>query len=299
VSPIHPQYPVLTKGLKGKQVAVEFHCTPARKIVNQAYNQSMVIDIFEIAGHRVEINASIRPIHHYTHRLQGHLPHRYCLDLGASDGLGQSNTLHLFMQGWRGLLIEAETRPFQKLQHFYHQHIPWAQTLQAHITPDNLLGALESHHVPTELGFVSLDIDSFDYEVLATLLSTYQPAIICAEINEKIPPPLQFWVTYTPGHVYQRDHFYGMSLSAFAALGARFGYQLVHLCFNNAFLIHKRWNQWPVLSQEQAYDTYRYGPHPPWNDNVEALLHMSPEQAVLFLQQHFAAYAGRYHLQPS
>lgn len=276
-------------------MAVEFHCTPARKIVNRAYNQSMVIDIFEIAGHRVEVNASIRPIHHYTKQIQA--PLRYCLDIGASDGLGQSNTLHLFMQGWKGLLLEAESKPFQRLQSFYHQHLPWAQTLQAQITPDNLLSILAEQDVPAELGFVSLDIDSFDYDVLATLLTSYQPAIICAEINEKIPPPLHFWVPYTPGHIYQRDHFYGMSLSALATLGARFGYQLVHLCFNNAFLIHERWNRWPVLHPEQAYDSYRHGPHPPWNDNMEALLHMSSEQAMAFINNYFSPYQGRYHLQ--
>lgn len=255
----------------------------------------MVIDSFEIAGHRVEINASIRPIHHYTQALQAQLPH-YCLDIGASDGLGQSNTLHLSMQGWHGLLIEAEPQPFQRMQRFYREHLPWIQTLQARMTPDTLISHLLAQEVPQAFGFLSLDIDSFDYDVLAALLPHYRPGIICAEINEKIPPPLRFWVHYHPEHRYRGDHFYGMSLSALADLGAQFGYQLVHLCFNNAFLIHQDYNRWPVLSVEEAYNSYRYGPHPPWNADMEDLLQLPPEYVVRLVAERFGAYAGRYHL---
>ena len=47
------------------------------------------------------------------------------------------------------------------------------------------------------LYFLNIDIDSYDLEVLVTILeNSYKPDIVSIEINEKIPPPIYFKVTY-------------------------------------------------------------------------------------------------------
>ncbi|PKL75118.1 MAG: hypothetical protein CVV27_17060, partial [Candidatus Melainabacteria bacterium HGW-Melainabacteria-1] len=151
--------------------------------------------------------------------------------------------------------------------------------------------------IPRQFGFLSLDIDSFDFDILATLLCNYRPALICAEINEKIPPPLRFRVQYDPDFIYSGDHFYGMSLASLYDLSQHHDYQLLELCFNNAILIaaEQRPSDWPPKSPDAAY-AEGFLNHPPldYNQNLAALQRLAPETGLAFLQAHFAAYRGRY-----
>ncbi|HEY9843736.1 MAG TPA: hypothetical protein V6D23_24910, partial [Candidatus Obscuribacterales bacterium] len=142
---------------------------------------------------------------------------------------------------------------------------------------------------------LSLDIDSFDYDVLAALLQAYRPTMICAEINEKIPPPIRFRVPYRDDHFYTGDHFYGMSLSSLADLAQLHNYDLIQLCFNNVLLVAREHNRYAVQTPAEAYAAgYLSTEIPEYNQNMAPLQSMSPEEGLAFLNEHFAAYAGRY-----
>ena len=39
-------------------------------------------------------------------------------------------------------------------------------------------------------------------------LTRYRPELICAEVNEKIPPPLKFSVRWDPNYRWSNDHFW-------------------------------------------------------------------------------------------
>lgn len=227
--------------------------------------------------------------------------HRFAVDIGAGDGEIMSNSCGLFRAGWDGLAAEWDGAKFAKLAYRY-AGFPGARLARARVTPENVLGLLAAAEAPREFGFLNLDIDSFDHFVLARLLAEYRPSLICAEINEKIPPPLKFTVKWDPGHRWAQDHFFGQSLGMLDDLGKRHGYALVGLEYNNAFLIPRELNPVPMLSAEEAYRVGYSGradrlQRLPWNRDMEPLLAMGPDAARAFVREKFSAYAGKYILE--
>jgi hypothetical protein len=229
------------------------------------------------------------------------LRHRFAVDIGAGDGETMSNSYSLFRSGWDGLAAEWDGARFAKLAYRY-AGFPGARLVRARITPDNVLGILAAAEAPKEFGFLNLDIDSYDHYVLERILSAYRPSLICAEINEKIPPPLKFTVKWDPAHRWAQDHFFGQSLSMLDDLGKRAGYALAGVEYNNAFLIPRELNPVPMLSAAEAY-RQGYAARPdrlqrlPWNKDMEPLLTMDAESAKAFVREKFKAYAGRYVLE--
>ena len=226
---------------------------------------------------------------------------RFAVDIGAGDGETMSNSCGLFRDGWEGLAAEWDGAKFAKLAYRY-AGLPGLRLARARVTPDNVQGLLAAAEAPREFGFLSLDIDSFDHYVLERLLSAYRPSLICAEINEKIPPPLKFAVKWDPAHRWAQDHFFGQSLSMLEDLAKRHGYALAGLEYNNAFLIARELNPVPMLSAEEAYRA-GYASRPdrlerlPWNRDMEPLLAMDAEAARAFVREKFAAYAGKFVLE--
>ena len=224
--------------------------------------------------------------------------HRYYVDIAAGDGATMSNTLALARAGWDGLAFEGDPALFTRLARAYAKY-PRVRLANTSVTPDNVVDLLRSHGVPRDFGVLSLDIDSYDHYVLARLLEAYRPGLICAEINEAIPPPVKFTVTYRPDHAWAKDHFFGQSLAMLDALRARHGYALVQVEYNNAFLVPEEAS--PVSSRPVA-EVYREGylARPdrllrlPWNREMEYLQGLPPEQVVAALHTRFARYAGRY-----
>lgn len=234
-------------------------------------------------------------------RLLAQVPvkHRFCVDIGAGDGETSSNTCGLLRDGWEGLSAEWDGRRFALMAHRY-AGLRGARLLRARITPDNVLDLLAGAEVPAEFGFLSLDIDGYDHFVLERLLTEYRPAVICAEINEKVPPPVRFSVRWSPDHAWTFDHFYGQSLSLLDDLGRRHGYALAALEYNNAFLVPAS-SGVPALTPEAAY-RQGYLDRPdrlqrlPWNADMEPLQALGAGEKVAFLREKFARYEGRYVL---
>ncbi|HLP40161.1 MAG TPA: hypothetical protein VK465_01530 [Fibrobacteria bacterium] len=225
--------------------------------------------------------------------------HRFCVDIGAGDGEQSSNTCFLYRQGWAGLSVEWDGGRFARMAWRYAGFRD-ARLLRARVTPGNVNDLLAGAETPREFGFLSLDIDSYDHFVLDRLLGAYRPAVICAEINEKVPPPVRFTVRWDPTHAWAFDHFYGQSLSSLEDLGLRHGYVLVGLEYNNAFLVPAD-SGIPGLSAEAAYRR-GYLDRPdrlarlPWNRDMEPLHSMVPEAMVEFLKEKFKGYEGKYVL---
>jgi hypothetical protein len=222
----------------------------------------------------------------------------YVVDIGASDGVTMSNTFALFREGWEGLAVEFGATEFAALARHY-AHLPRASLARAKVTPLNVLALLRAHSVPTEFGVLSLDIDGYDHFVLAEILKEFRPFLICAEVNEKIPPPVKFTVLWNPEYAWRTDHFFGQSLSQLHTLCESHQYALVELQYNNAFLIPVEKSPVPGLTPEAAYDSgYRARPDRaakfPWNADMEPLLSMPPERAVEFLHARFADRAGEF-----
>ena len=110
------------------------------------------------------------------------------------------------------------------------------------VKPTNIVSLLEGFEINKDFGFLNLDIDSFDYQVLEKLLEGgYRPAVASIEINETIPPPVFYYAKYSEkNHEYSVDYFFGCSLTAANYLMSKFEYSLSHIYGNNAFFLNKK-----------------------------------------------------------
>ena len=228
----------------------------------------------------------------------------YVVDIAASDGVDQSCTLGFFRDPkWKGFAVEMEPLKFSRLA-FLHSNFPDAKLARGRVTPLNVSALLQGFEVPPEFDILNLDIDSYDLEVLdAMLKSGFKPKIISMEINEKIPPPIYFNVTFNQDHVWQRDHFYGCSLTAAAQVVRPHGYILESVQYNNAVFVRADLAKGKIDEQsvEVAYDIgYRKRPDRvtlfPWNEHFDPILDCPPDLAIEFINTYFKKYTGKYTL---
>lgn len=225
----------------------------------------------------------------------------FCVDVAASDGSTMSNTLALFKRGWAGLSVEMDPLLFRDLAST-HVRFPGSALSRGRVTPDNICGLLHAAGAPREFGFLNLDIDGYDFFVLERLLQEFRPSLICAEINEKIPPPLKFTVTYDPAYTWDHSHFYGQSISQLDVLCKKHAYVFVALEYNNAFVMPQEVWLEQALTAAEAYrigylDQQDRKERLPWNADMEPLLTLAPHAAVEFLRTAFSAHEGHYTLE--
>jgi hypothetical protein len=218
-------------------------------------------------------------------------PIKYCVDIAAGNGLCQSNTYALYLNGWHGLAIEYDAQMFIDLTRTY-KSLPGVTLSKSKVTPDTVVDLLQRNKVPINFGLLNLDIDGYDYFVLEKILTTYKPSLICTEINEKIPPPIKFTVKWSDEFVWRGGHVYGQSLAQLHELMSKSGYDLVKIVYNNAFYILHELNPEKALTPENAYrDGYVNKPDRkekfPWNTDLEEVLHMTPNKALVVIKEHF------------
>lgn len=237
-----------------------------------------------------------RIIRSYMARLQP--THRYCVDIAASDGISSSNTYALFKEGWSGLAAEVDPTKFAMLAIAYRKFSN-VNLVKTKVLPETVTSILRSCECPRDFALLSLDLDGYDFFILDNLLGSFRPRLICAEINENIPPPLRFSVKYDIDHSWSGDHFHGQSISKCYELCEKYGYEIVELNYNNLFLVPRELNTFGSLSPEEAYETGYRGRSDrrekfPWNDDMEELLAMPREEGLRFVREKFRKYDGRF-----
>ena len=171
------------------------------------------------------------------------------------------------------------------------------------ISPNNIIGLFEKITDKKDPCFLDIDIDGYDFYVLEALLKGgYRPSLICAETNEKIPPPIKFSVKYDPAYSWDVSHFYGMSIAKADELFQEYGYDIIDLTYNNVYAVLRDKNtEYKTYSAAEAYDKFyrnradRAAKYP-WNNNVSSALEMSPEDGVKFFNNFFAGREFDYEL---
>jgi len=223
----------------------------------------------------------------------------YVVDVAASNGVAQSCTLQFFEQpGWHGLAVEMDPSKFAILA-FIYSSFKNARLARCRATPDNVCALLNGNEVPLDFDLLNLDIDSYDLYVLKGMLEGgFRPKVVTMEINEKVPPPIYFTVTYEENHFWKGDHFYGCSIVAASELMKQYGYHLESVQYNNALFVRGDLAigyHIADLSAEQAYRA-GYADRPerasmfPWNANVDEALTAPAEQGIEVLKQFFGQY---------
>ena len=227
----------------------------------------------------------------------------YYVDIGASDGVSSSSTLEFAKNdNWSGLSIEFDNKKFSKLKFVYrkYRNITLANTK---VTPSSIVSLFEQHSVPDNLTFINIDIDSYDLDVISTILQEgYKPDIVSIEINEKIPPPVYFKVLFDENHYWKGDHFYGCSINAAKIEFSKFDYKLADFKMNNAIFVNSK--VFPMtkdLDATSAYDSgYRNVPNRKslfkYNHNVEDLLILENDEKIKFINNLYSDYKNMYEL---
>lgn len=149
---------------------------------------------------------------------------KYFVDIGASDGVHNSNTANLRLNhGWKGLLLDK--KPKKDIVH------------EAFVNAENINQILSDYDVPDEFDLLSLDIDGVDYYVWKAL--KYKPRVVVVEFNPNFLDSRT--VKYDPEFSWDGTNYYGASLKALQLLGMEKGYSLIYQAdYLNAFFIsHK------------------------------------------------------------
>ncbi len=157
-----------------------------------------------------------------------------CCEFGAWDGIAMSNTYRLWAkQGWSAILIEGDakkyplllenTRAFPKVRAF-------RQMLEARGA-----GCLDTlfarEGLESEIGLLSIDIDSIDYYIFK-YLERVHPQIVVVEFNQGIPPHIDY--VDPEGQVYLR-----CSAKALERLGREKGFRLACCTKTNAIFLRE------------------------------------------------------------
>ena len=156
----------------------------------------------------------------------------FCVEVGfnASDLLGGSgsNCANLIVsKSWNALLLDAE---YENLE------INLRKVL---LTPENIVETFKHFEVPTEPGYISIDVDSIDLFLFKSCGEYFKPLLFSVEYNANFP----FGSQVTAGPVWRNwknNKAFGASLSALIEVADSIGYSLLWVVEPfDAFFIRK------------------------------------------------------------
>jgi hypothetical protein len=156
----------------------------------------------------------------------------FFVEFGAWDGLRHSNTYNLMVgHGWRGIYIEADPKRFEALK----QNVPQDDVIKLceRVAPSgtsSLDAILARHQIQDNIHLLSIDIDSDDYAVWASL-ERYNPLVVVVEHNPTIPLEVDY-VQGTGRNV-------GNSARALFRIGKSKGYVGIAMTVTNLIFIRQ------------------------------------------------------------
>ncbi len=227
------------------------------------------------------------------------ITNRTIVDIGAGDGIRNSNSYALVRGGWGGVGIEYDSRTFGRLSRAY-RFFPDIYACRSRVSPDNIVQLLQGFEIDPEFGVLSLDIDGNDYWVLDAVLSAFRPRLVVSEYNEKIPPPIRFVVDYNK-EFHLRHHFFGYSVAKLQDLLDKHRYALLEVEYNNVFIAPAEIAGSHATDIAEAYDR-GYADRPDRkekfksNENMELLQTLPPDEGIKFLDRFYAEWRGTYQL---
>ena len=154
---------------------------------------------------------------------------KWCLEVGAHDGIEYSNTFHLIKQGWNAVEIECSCQ-FEAMERAYKEY-PKAHLVRMLISPhkpDDLDTILSKIGVPKDIHLAVIDVDGDDYYIWKSL-EYYEPIVLMIEFNPSFPLNVEF--------IQKEGTYIGSSLLSLYLLGKNKGYRLVCCIANNAIFL--------------------------------------------------------------
>lgn len=144
------------------------------------------------------------------------------VEFGAWDGKHLSNTYRLLKDAsWRGVYIEGDKLRYEVLLQtcsgFSGRTFPLC-AMVGYEGENKLDDLLAQTPIPQDFDLLSVDIDSYDWQVW-NALKNYHPKIVIVESNASIPP--------STSSIHNPPISYGASFTALVNLGLEKGYQIV------------------------------------------------------------------------
>ena len=148
------------------------------------------------------------------------------------NGKHLSNTFHLVKNlDFNAVYIECDSTKFKDLLVTANQNkniIPINAFVECTSKNNNLDSILSSTQIPKDFDVLSIDIDSFDYQIWKSL-ELYLPKIVIIEINSYIHPDVKDYI-HTP------NKFQGTSFKPMLELGIQKGYKFLLHTGNMIFI---------------------------------------------------------------
>ena len=194
----------------------------------------------------------------------------FFVDVGAYDGITNSNTYNLWKNSsFGGLLIESNKRHIKKIKKIIENQDIRVIDCKVEVEGENSIDSILEKFIEgkTQIGYLSIDIQSYDYYLLEKLKA--KPQIISIEFNPSIPPYIDY--VDPQGHVYLK-----CSAKAIERVALGKGYKLICCSPNNAFLIRKDcWNYkyHPDSKVEHLFD---YDGLTKYNNGLYGIIHSNP-----------------------
>jgi len=153
-------------------------------------------------------------------------------EFGAWDGIHLSNTFNLVKnKNFNAVFIEGDNKKYNDLLRTvekFQNIVPIKAYVDHNNTSDSLDNLLKKTNIPNDFDILSIDIDSYDYQVWKSL-KMYKPKIVIIEINSSVKVNNSNWV-HTP------NKYQGTGFKPTYHLGIEKGYKFV-LHTGNMFFI--------------------------------------------------------------
>jgi hypothetical protein len=168
------------------------------------------------------------------------------VEFGALDGVTFSNTYNLLKnKNWQGFYIESDKNNYfhlEKLKEIYKEKLIILNE-RVEIKGESSLDNLIKKHTnfSKEFDLLSIDIDSFDYQIFENL-QEYKPTIIIIEVESTIHPPKE--------QIHDGIKNFRTSFSSMAKLGQTKGYTAICHTGNIIFIKNDKLNQ---IKLEEEY----------------------------------------------
>ena len=172
-------------------------------------------------------------------------------EFGAIDGMYLSNTFALVERGFSAVFIEADRKEYIKLLDTALKY-PKITPIQAHVdhndTQNSLDNILKKTDIPKDFEVLSIDIDSFDYDVWKNL-KDYKPKIVIIEINSSVN-------TDNPLYIHTPNTYQGTGFRAMYNLGVKKGYTFALHTGNMIFVRSDLFNK-TGITYENEIENFR------------------------------------------
>jgi len=181
------------------------------------------------------------------------------IEFGVED-YSESNTRFLLINhNWRGLVLDGNKKD---IAYILDDEITWRHALtakHAFITKENINQLIQENGFSGELGLLHIDIDGNDFWVWEAI-TTVNPVIVIVEYNSVFGKDRAVTIPYDPTFNRTKAHYsnlyFGASLKALIALGAKKGYGFIgpNSHGNNAYFVRNdKLKELKVYSAEEGY----------------------------------------------